>query len=448
MLRNVNVFIGSSSEWKHRAKDVQQLIQEENAQGVRAIGWWDEGVFPPGTSFLHALFDIAEQTNAALLVAGPDDITTSRGEQRASLRDNVLLEYGLFAGVHGQRRVALALLAPPAAPEVQLPSDLAGIAVLRLNESQNRAEFLRQNRGAVRGWIDQISAVPEKVIAPPLPLLWQTMLRVVNEQKQRVSPEWAHQIDKMASEFLEPIVSAFGEDYGINDQLTEGVSRAFLPHCSCLRAVDVLGPRGWISPTAYRYLARQIREYISRNTESETWSVIVSESVAATIRRAADAATKRSIEGRTVLQHSLSEFHGTEGAKWRPGTPRLEFVRILLWSRQELLSSVAESMIAIHEAFYIPLFFKETPTDSSLRDYDYLYFELPGRTAGFYGSRQRHYETETIHAGVVPFLGDVATHFRGLLDDSDILLATDARQILRAEITRSNNPPRAPRNSL
>lgn len=429
------VFLGSSSERADYAKSIQSLIEEEREHGVSAIGWWDEGVFPAGSSFLHSLFEITKHTNAALFIAGPDDIIASRGAQHASLRDNVLFEYGLFAGVHGQQRAAIALLSEPGTPDPQLPSDLAGIAVVKLVMSSSRSDFMRHNRGAILGWIDQISKVPKAIAGPPLPLLWQAMIRVVSDHR-RATPDWAQQIDRLASELLEPIVGAFGEDYGINDQLTEGISRSFLAQCSCLHAVDVLGPQGWISPTAYRYLARQIREYISRNSAKGTWSVTVSESLGSTIRRAIQAAETRSIFGRPVLEHSLSEFHNTEGDRWVSGTPIFEFARILLWSRQELLSGVAESIIAIHEAFHIPLFFREIPVEDPLRDFDFLYFQTSGHTDGFYGDRRSRYRTEPISSGLIPLLGSVDRHFRSLLEDPNLLLATDARQILRAEMKR------------
>jgi predicted nucleotide-binding protein len=60
----------------------------------------------------------------AIAVAQPDDITESRGELRATPRDNVIFELGFFMGRLGRHR---ALLVEPRGEEISLPSDLAGI---------------------------------------------------------------------------------------------------------------------------------------------------------------------------------------------------------------------------------------------------------------------------------------------------------------------------------
>jgi hypothetical protein len=59
----------------------------------------------------------------------PDDTTASRGETEPSPRDNVVLEFGLFAGVHGRERTYLLATGP-----LRLPTDVLGLTRLRYRE--------------------------------------------------------------------------------------------------------------------------------------------------------------------------------------------------------------------------------------------------------------------------------------------------------------------------
>jgi hypothetical protein len=60
----------------------------------------------------------------AVLVASPDDEIVKRGASSPAMRDNLLLEFGLFSGALGRRR---AFFICPSSPRIELPSDLFGI---------------------------------------------------------------------------------------------------------------------------------------------------------------------------------------------------------------------------------------------------------------------------------------------------------------------------------
>src|SRR5690606_21579892 len=69
-----------------------------------------------------------EQSDFAIAVAHPDDVTTSRDEDWPTPRDNVIFELGYFMGRLGRDR---AILMEPRGQKLKLPSDLAGITTIK-----------------------------------------------------------------------------------------------------------------------------------------------------------------------------------------------------------------------------------------------------------------------------------------------------------------------------
>lgn len=121
-----HVFIGSSSE----GKDVARYLQVELGASC-VVDRWDQSVFEPGGYTLESLINAAKRADFAVLVATPDDRTVSRGEEQPSVRDNIVLEFGLFAGVLGRERTYL--LATD--HNIKLPTDMLGLTRLSYNES-------------------------------------------------------------------------------------------------------------------------------------------------------------------------------------------------------------------------------------------------------------------------------------------------------------------------
>ena len=68
-----------------------------------------------------------DQSDFAIAIGQPDDVTLSRGESTASPRDNVIFELGFFMGRLGRHR---SFLLEPHGEQVKLPSDLSGINVV------------------------------------------------------------------------------------------------------------------------------------------------------------------------------------------------------------------------------------------------------------------------------------------------------------------------------
>ena len=102
-----------------------QLADLLNADAmIRADHWSD--VFPLGSTTIETLEEAASQYDYAVFLASGDDALTRRGEIMVIARDNVILEFGLFAGALGRER---SLLIVPEGHQVTLPSDLRGVTV-------------------------------------------------------------------------------------------------------------------------------------------------------------------------------------------------------------------------------------------------------------------------------------------------------------------------------
>lgn len=118
----VRVFIGSSTEGREVALNLQEQLERTCSCEVDL---W-EHVFDPSGYPLPSLLAAAAKVDFAVLIATPDDTTISRGVAQDSVRDNIILEFGLFAGALGLDRTYLL----PTGDDVKLPSDVFGLTRL------------------------------------------------------------------------------------------------------------------------------------------------------------------------------------------------------------------------------------------------------------------------------------------------------------------------------
>jgi predicted nucleotide-binding protein len=121
-LHHVQVFIGSSTEGLKIARTLQAELEAATDCAVKR---WDTNTFAPGSFTLDALIARANSVDFAILVATGEDTVTSRGTQTAAVRDNIILEFGLFLGALGRERVYLLSVG-----DAKLPSDLLGLTRL------------------------------------------------------------------------------------------------------------------------------------------------------------------------------------------------------------------------------------------------------------------------------------------------------------------------------
>src|SRR5829696_1641972 len=96
------LFIGSSQANIAVARLVANRLEGDGSAEVTV---WNEGVFSLNKGFLEKLLALLSEFDFAVLIWAPDDITESKGESKASPRDNVIFECGLFMGAVGRDRV-------------------------------------------------------------------------------------------------------------------------------------------------------------------------------------------------------------------------------------------------------------------------------------------------------------------------------------------------------
>jgi Predicted nucleotide-binding protein containing TIR-like domain len=114
-----SVFIGSSGEGLAFARAVRSNLQND-----AEITLWNEGFFRPGVTFIEGLVNSLPRFDFAVLVFQADDLTSSRGVESFTPRDNVVFELGLFMGRLGRSRTFIVY---EESANVKMPSDLAGL---------------------------------------------------------------------------------------------------------------------------------------------------------------------------------------------------------------------------------------------------------------------------------------------------------------------------------
>lgn len=120
------LFIISSSEARPVAHSLRAGLEKDVFSTV-----WDDGVFFAGGYPLEALEKQVSESDFAVAIAEPDDISESRGHRAPTLRDNVLFELGLFMGKLTRYRT---ILVHPRVKDLKLPSDLQGLTLVPYDE--------------------------------------------------------------------------------------------------------------------------------------------------------------------------------------------------------------------------------------------------------------------------------------------------------------------------
>lgn len=124
------VFIGSSTEGLLIAEAIFSHIRSYTEPTI-----WKHGLFLPGKYPFEVLEEELRKHHFAIMVASPDDNLIKRGEKFDTMRDNILIEFGLFAGVLGRKRTFLVL---PESQPINIPSDLIGIIPATYDDARIR----------------------------------------------------------------------------------------------------------------------------------------------------------------------------------------------------------------------------------------------------------------------------------------------------------------------
>lgn len=114
------LFIGSSAESVNIAYAAQQNLRHSAEVTV-----WDQGVFKLSATALESLLQILDTSDFGMFVFSPDDLLEIRGTENAAVRDNVILELGLFVGRLGRERCFI--LVPDKSSDLRIPTDMIGM---------------------------------------------------------------------------------------------------------------------------------------------------------------------------------------------------------------------------------------------------------------------------------------------------------------------------------
>jgi hypothetical protein len=116
------IFIGSSSEAIDEAKQIRDILADDN---VKPVMWND--IFPPSIVTFQAIEKESRELSGALIIASPDDTSIIRTREYMVPRTNVMIEYGYLSAILGRERMALCKY-----PEVTLTTDLMGLTYIDL----------------------------------------------------------------------------------------------------------------------------------------------------------------------------------------------------------------------------------------------------------------------------------------------------------------------------
>lgn len=123
------IFIASSGAARSDLEKVASTLRSD----VRDVRPWNgPDIFFPSDYTLDSLLEQAHSVDFAVIIATPDDLIRKNAyavqpsQDSMTARDNVLLEFGLFAGALERRRVVVLQK-----DKVDLPSDMQGLTVLR-----------------------------------------------------------------------------------------------------------------------------------------------------------------------------------------------------------------------------------------------------------------------------------------------------------------------------
>ncbi len=162
------VFVGSSTESVNLAHEVGSWLEDHD---YRALVWDDSDLFMPGENAFLKLIEISKRVEAAIFIFSEDDRLWYRSDAMVQPRDNVLLEYGLFAGALGPKRAIICRSGRP-----KQATDLLGITLIDLDPRKKQGARVRLST-----WARNLGRQSEDAIVTELSLQ-RDVLRGENEK--------------------------------------------------------------------------------------------------------------------------------------------------------------------------------------------------------------------------------------------------------------------------
>lgn len=171
------IFIGSSSEGFDIAKKIQELLDD-----TAECRLW-KGAFDYGKSNYDNLTSKISFYDYAILIATADDITISRKKSTSSPRDNVVFEFGLFAGGLGKSKVFYII-----EEGTKILTDLSGITqpFIPSKKSSNFDDALRTSASEIKQYILNKEKTYELGFLPSTALAYGYFINFVERTVERL----------------------------------------------------------------------------------------------------------------------------------------------------------------------------------------------------------------------------------------------------------------------
>ncbi len=125
------VFVASSREAVRLAEGIQQ-----NLKGAE-VTLWTQDAFRVGETIIDELNRNLKRSDFGVFVFAPDDIVMIRGQKQRTVRDNVVLELGMFIGRLGKER---SFIVQPKGGSMRLPTDLLGVMTAQYDPDRAKHE--------------------------------------------------------------------------------------------------------------------------------------------------------------------------------------------------------------------------------------------------------------------------------------------------------------------
>lgn len=122
---------------------------EQLGRNIKVLTWNQkgEGLFAPGMNTIDSLIKITRRVQAGIFIFGEDDKEWGENamDKNATVRDNVLFEYGLFCGALGKSKVCIVRKGKP-----KIASDLNGVTYINGDEGELTI------KRSLQDWLDEM----------------------------------------------------------------------------------------------------------------------------------------------------------------------------------------------------------------------------------------------------------------------------------------------------
>jgi hypothetical protein len=125
------VFVASSREASRLAVAVQENLPEAD------VTIWNQDAFGVGQNIIDELVRNLQKSQFGVFIFSPDDEVKIRGEAQPAVRDNVLLELGMFIGGLGKGR---SFIVQPSGADLRIPVDLLGVVTAQYDGKRAKDE--------------------------------------------------------------------------------------------------------------------------------------------------------------------------------------------------------------------------------------------------------------------------------------------------------------------